>query len=639
MSKLLAFQRDPWGVASDARLGRSIRYLAQRLLEQQDPATLFAGSGSSRLDPLSAVVEAQRVALSHDADGQPRYDLARSMLENVQSVLTTHSGDLTAWYGSACGNARTALASALTPPTGTSGPKHLKAHVRSLALRELAALQSSLESAPIPYRRRLLDKVIASKPTTSDEWRQLDIVIDLFGATLVAEGRDGLAFAHAAVKAISGGSNHRGAVAALRTLVDKRAECYDVAVVVLGASRPRDTAGYDCSLIGRPQKWPHGASQRADGRLADFRRAYGTGSDCWVLVTSVQAFDPHGARARAQAKVQTLLDQYGARHRLVDFRIAEPVLTMQRASENTMRLHHTRRRVDQAYPRSQRPIPQMIETFRYAALARREDIPVVQILHRWIALEALAHDARGHPMPHKQLGAPVGTYAFITSRVPDLVALHATRQSVTATWDVVRTAARMSVHQQAWRQVEQWLGVNTSGKLGDLTRWTALLGASPSSSPASLATTTAVRQVAAYVGPLLADLNPFAEQAFRLWNWRLAESGRFTRWASANRAQARTALIRMYALRNASVHSALAQAEGTEQLTVAARNMLDAVLEVLPHWLSPYPGQPAWQVLNAISLRYERVIRMNSHGGQAHLDIDRLTLKQGDGATPLMPVQ
>ena len=632
MPSLLAFRNPAWRVACRPDLSQSIRYLAQRLLQDLDPDTPLVGSGASRLDPLSAVVEIQRVAASHHAIGQPRPKLMRSMLRAAQSTLTAQSTDLTAWFGSAYIDADAKLTSALS-----ASKADLIAHARSLERNELPALRAALIAGSPPYRRRLLNRIVQAAPSTVEDWIRLDGAIDLLGSTLVAEGRDGLAFAAAVINGLAASAQYTTAVTHLEALVDAPAEIFDVAVVIHGAEEPLDTAKFGCKLIAPPLKWPYaGYSQPAHQKLVDFRRRYGTGKHRSVLATDVEAFDAYGARSRAEAVVQALLDQYSARHRVIDFAIGMDVLTMRRASERNERLERRPKGREKAFTRAKEPIRPMAETFRYAALARAETSPVVQVLHRWIAVEALGFGGRTHPTA-SNASQPVESFPFVASRVPQLVALHAVRQSLTADWQVVRSAADKSQHRGRWREVKRWIGVSGSGRMDDLTRWTALLAAAthPGTAPATLAPATPVADVAAFLDPILADFQPFAHQTFRMWSWRLSVGSRLTAWASTHEAEANKTLVRMYALRNASVHSALAHADGAEQLAVAARNILDAVLEVMPLWMIGFIGRKPWEALNAISLRYQHVIRTNSHSNPARVDGDRLTTTAGDGVNSL----
>jgi hypothetical protein len=136
----------------------------------------------------------------------------------------------------------------------------------------------------------------------------------------------------------------------------------------------------------------------------------------------------------------------------------------------------------------------------------------------------------------------------------------------------------------------------------------------------------------------LRSFNPFAEQAFFRWQALLRDRSRFVQWAEDTRERTRVALIRMYAVRNASVHSAVGEVRGAEQLAIAARNILDAVLEVLPNWLESHPARRPSEALNLVALRYRAVIVGNSSSGTVSIDADRLTLEAGDGINPCSPV-
>jgi hypothetical protein len=632
---LQAFRRDCWEVASRSYLSDALRYLVQRLVEQQDEDTLVAGSGTSRLDPLSAVVEGQRVARSHHVDGQPTYELAHSVLTAVQRALTDHQAEFTAWFGAPFQNAKMALAAALS---GTRA--RFKAAAQGLASIDLPALEHEFVAGPTPLRRCLLDQILSPPVPLAQE--DLDSVIDMFGATLVAEGRNGAAFANALVACVRAATDHHSSATAIRALVDRPSEKHCVAMILVGSSQPRDVDAFDCALVTTPQRWPAdcGAEARADSRLADFKRTHAAGNDRSLLVTSVDAFDMHGARDRAGAKAQALIDQYSSRHRIANFKLAGSYLVMRSSDQRTNRPHRIPHRLGKgkAYSRTSGPLPQTIDAFRYAALARDTEAPVVQVLHRWIALESLAHGARDLPLPDGR-GRTMRAADFVTQRVADLVALQAIRQSLTASWDVVRIAARRSTSADSWRDIENWLDVvPVSGRLADLTRWTALLAAQPTRRPTSLTRSTSVRPVAKVVEGQLRSFNPFAEQAFLRWQTLLRDTSRFARWVNSIREDTRVALLRMYAVRNASVHSAVGEVRGAEQLTIAARNIVDAVLEVLPNWLEGHPSRRPWEALNLVALRYRAVIAANLSPGTVSIDADRLTLEAGDGVVPQTPV-
>jgi hypothetical protein len=393
----------------------------------------------------------------------------------------------------------------------------------------------------------------------------------------------------------------------------------------MGMTEPTGTQEFGCTVVERPHRWFSGSSSAANSKLAEFRRNHAGEPRRAVVVTEVRAFDMHGARARAEERVQALLDQYSARHRVVGFGMGPTVLALRRSDGRTEHLVRRKSAADKAYPRASRPIPQLSESFRYASIARNELTPVVQILHRWIALETLALGA--HTAPQGQRGRSVETSEFVIDRVANVVALHMTRQSITATWDVVRSAGRKSTNGDVWMSVERWLHVNPIGaRLTRLDRWIELLVARPGTRPNELDETAPGHAAAAFVEALLPSFYPFAEQAFLRWRGRLQHADGFCSWLEGNREQTSTALTRMYAMRNASVHTALTQTEGAEQLAIAARNIVDSVLELLPLWIED-ASTPAWESLHELSQRYTRLVTENRGDGRAVLrDVDRLTL-------------
>jgi hypothetical protein len=552
------------------------------------------------------------------------FKLAFEVLDAVRSSLRAYDADLSAGFPATYTAACTALDTALA---GT--PAALAAGAPTLAGSALADLERDLVGAATPLRARLLERIIGACPGDDADWREFDRLIDLFGATLVAEGRDGAAFARVTVRNLVVAADHSAACAALRDLVSRRSELHAVACVLNGASDPKDAPAFDCAVVTAPRRWPVNckATQSADTRLAEFLRMYAAGPRQTTIVTLVGAFDPEGARDRGEAKIQALVDQYMTRHRVERLTLGTSSLVLRPSDQHTWRLHREPPSLAKAYTRTTGPLEPLIDAFRYAGLARSTEAPVVQVLHRWIALESLA---RGSDHPAE----------FLYDRVSSLVALHAVRQSLTATWDVVRTAARRSAGSAEWTaNVEPWLRVNAvSGRLGDLTRWIALLGAKPTTRPATLTTTTTVRRVARLVDDQLVSFNPFAEQAFRRWRARLQNASRFVDWVEGIRKHSRVALVRMYAVRNASVHSAVGEVRGAEQLSIAARNIIDAALEVLPNWLEGRPARRPPEALDLVSQRYAALIAANGGAGGVAVDADRLTLEQGDGISPLTEV-
>ena len=172
---------------------------------------------------------------------------------------------------------------------------------------------------------------------------------------------------------------------------------------------------------------------------------YASGPRQTTIVTLVGAFDPEGARDRGEAKIQALVDQYMTRHRVDRLTLRTSSRGYVPSDQHTWRLHRELPSLAKAYTRTKGPLEPLIDAFRYAGLARSTEAPVVQVR---IAVIALESRARGSDHPAE----------FLYDRVSSLAALYAVRQSLTATWDVVRTAARRSAGSAEWTaNVEPWL--------------------------------------------------------------------------------------------------------------------------------------------------------------------------------------
>ena len=213
----------------------------------------------------------------------------------------------------------TYTAARTAPDTALAGtPAALAAGASTLAGSALVDLEHDLVGAATPLRARLLERIIGACPRDDADWREFDRLIDLFGATLVAEGRDGAAFARVAMRDLVVAADHSAACAALRDLVGRRSEPHAVACVLNGASDRKDAPAFDCAVVTTPRRWPVNcnATQSADTRLAEFLRMYASGPRQTTIVTLVGAFDPEGARDRGEAKIQALVDQYMTRHRV-----------------------------------------------------------------------------------------------------------------------------------------------------------------------------------------------------------------------------------------------------------------------------------------------------------------------------------
>ena len=279
----------------------------------------------------------------------------------------------------------------------------------------------------------------------------------------------------------------------------------------------------------------------------------------------------------------------------------------------------------QARARLSKPEPRLDQSLRYAALARAERASVVKVLHSWIALETLS---RGQ-------GAPLRPYPFLMRHLSSMLAAHAVRQGLAATWHIASRAGRHGWKRGRWRQIEAWLGVvGTHRRLGDLNRWLDLMRyevPAGTVAPTYLRRDAPIAEAAAMFDDVVSTtFPPFAQQAIERWRWRLASGSRLSNWCDEIEQRSKSALGRMYSIRNSTVHTALTQARASGQLAHAADNIVDTVYEVLPRWLRA--NEAVWRALARLERRSNHVRRTwNRHPRAATLNADKLTSPGGDG--------
>jgi hypothetical protein len=273
-----------------------------------------------------------------------------------------------------------------------------------------------------------------------------------------------------------------------------------------------------------------------------------------------------------------------------------------------------------------RPEPRLEQSLRYAALARAERAPVVQVLHSWIALETLARGA----------AAPAGPYQLLMQNLAPALSIHAVRQSLASTWHIASRANRRGTRSVRWLELERWLGIQSRHRnLSDLSRWVDLMRHEPAEGivvPSPLGLEASLDEAGKLLLELLPGMVPFAREAILRWRWRLAVGNRLSNWCDEIRVQAQAAIGRMYVMRNATVHTAVTEVTGGDQLAHAAKNVVDSVYEVLPPWLEP--GKPTWRAFERLERRAFHLHRTwNNLPLPTLLDAENLTRPGGDGLT------
>jgi hypothetical protein len=611
-------------------LTEPLRFAAQRFGELLDPNAHFAASASFTLDPVTALGEFIELARAHAASNgrNPSHHVMLDGVERTRAALV-QDPHLSGWYGSRHRAAVAALDLAVDWTAAAAArvgkPAWLIAETSAAARGAVRALWSVLRDPTSGYRCRLAREIcsVCREPSlTTADWLKFDEELCLMAAVALAEGRTGSRLARLIGRAIARARDSVSASSRLLQVLEASAEPFVVAFVLEGVGLPRNVAAFDVRYV-RPDdpRWKPGANLAADLALSSLCSANVSKT---ILATAVMAFDFEQAANLAWQRGERLADQYGAQHRAYRIEVTGPLLVLRESDEMISEQTPVPRRVHTAKTRLPRPDSRLEQSLRYAALARAERAPVVQVLHAWIALETLA---RG-------LGAPAGPYPFLMQNLAPALAVQAVRQSLAATWHIASRAGRRGTERARWLQVERWLGVRGQDRnLSDLNKWVDLLRHEPAPetrTPTALRDDASLDEAGAVLVELLPTLVPFAREAILRWRWRLAVGNRLSNWCDEVHGQARAALGRMYVMRNSTVHTALTQSSGGDQLAHAARNVVDAVYEVLPPWL--VTNEPTWRAFSRLLRRANHVHRTWNHLARpALLNAENLTRPGGDG--------
>lgn len=614
-------------------LTEPLRYAVQRFGELLDPNAHFAAAASFTLDPITAAAEFLDLARAHASSGG-KNPSRRVMLDGVARTKAAVVQDphASAWFATECRAAVATLDRAADPTAPQAAGVGRGAWViqeTSVAGRGAVRTLHTRMSDPVRgYRRRLVDRVctICARPTlTTSEWLKFDAELRLLSAVALAEGRTDARLAKQIATGLARALDSTSAVAHLRSVLGVPSDDYIVALLVDGIRSPQGLRPFGLRHVTSADARWHVTQTfvDADPALHAFCTAQYPKA---VIVAAVTAFDFEHAASLAWQRSERLADQYGAQHRAYAIAVNGPALVLRCADGSISEQRTDSRRLPFARARLSRPDPRLEQSLRYASLARTERAPVVQVLHSWIALETLA---RGQ-------GLAATPYPFLMDNLAPSLAVHAVRQSLAATWHIASRAGRRSQRSSRWIEVERWLGIqNTHRNLADLDRWVDLMRHRPPAgtpAPVPLSADASLDEASAVFLEVLPNMIPFAREAILRWRWRLERGNRLSNWCDEVRTQASATLGRMYVMRNATVHTAVTQATGGDQLAHAAKNVVDAVYEVMPPWLTP--SQPTWQAFERLARRAEHVHRTWNHRPrEALLNAQNLTRPGGDGLT------
>jgi hypothetical protein len=586
---MLAFHNVAIRAGSNTSLSLPLRYLAQRWAELVDAQSHFSRSASTLVDPVTAVRDFFNAGQEFLESPDFRFP---SMLEAFQTtrVSLTQERNLHSWFRRERDAAIKAL-KRVEPVRGAdqiARRRHVVRRTRGALQGEVLTLRRALEDPAGGYRQRLLDRICESEPQSDKEWRAFDENLSYLAAVVLSEGRGQRRIALDLARAFSESSTDDEAVTAFRTLIGSSADTYMVALVLTGLrSLHRDASAYGCTALESPPSWAQSARSRENERLAAFIEQHVDTNACPVIV-EVQALDADHARRVAIEQAEELQDQLAAEHRIGRFSLRREALVRDAGGRIDL-LRDDPVVVDNARPRVRSGLPELERSLRFHRLACNSESPVLGVAQSWIALEHLARGAtkleparRNRPARRTEVKPAV----FLPAHVAALAFLASARHLVMSSWQVARKGCR-PVAEARWTRIEQWLGVRQQGRIVDEDRWLALLKASPSEDVSNrLSPRASEEDAAALFWRIVAMTSPFVRQRLHDVAELVREPARLSFFAARAEARTRVNVARVHLMRHRTVHGALMHDESAYQLAAASHHTLDAVYEVLPHWLA-----------------------------------------------------
>lgn len=599
-------------------ISEPLRYLAVRLAELMDPYGHFSLSANARLDPAAALRDLAAVAMGFISNDGTRRETMQDALARTVGVIK-RDRYLPAWFRAQRNAFIQDATRASQPPltittkTGIVKPQsdsqikhYVKTETRALLRGSLQTLLRDLQDATGGYQPRLMGEIasaaLAPASLTEPAWRKFDEDIADLAGVMLGQGRDGPRFALAIADAFAAAASDQAALDELGAVAVGAPRRYVALFVLHGANAVQGAASFNCAIAPRAgAHWPGiaDAGHASHRQLRQHLLRYTDGHRACGVLIEADALDPEHARAQASTTAEQLLDQIAAEHRVQRFSLNPDVLVCDVAARTTVSLLRRPRGVRTARTLSRAPDPALRESLRYHALAQNETAPVVAVLHSWIALEALAFDAK---VTQRKTGRTVfqGAGAFLPRHLNSVMRLAAARMLLTSTWHLARARAMGSSAQAEWQELERWLGAQPARSYVPLERWKEVLQATPSADPPAVLApgSTTAADASAWLDLLAPDLGIFADRRVRLARWILGDGSILVNYVVAAGQRAEVHAGRMNWLRNKAVHNALAYTQSARQLSQAAYDISDSVYEVLPRWL-PSRSMP-WEAFRDI---------------------------------------
>lgn len=544
--------------------------------------------------------------------------------------------NLLLWYPSArkglsqeCGYAAANLPAKWSPQKKEA---EVRRRVRRLLRAGIAPLRSDLEDPVNGYRPRLLQEIegrVGSPPTTIGDWQRFDVDLTYLASLALADGHEPGNLIGESLSSFERAGGAADAAQGLRAafLAARRQFC--AAVVFAGVSSIANhySGAFSCSSLGTPVGWPSGTPS-SNRKLRDFRlrqvreqRTRSRKSCCVLLVPGISARAGAEAKQKALVVAERLQDQLIAEHRLSDIRLIDIVATHDEASDLVEVHRPSRRSAAKGRTLLHSPNPNLEGSLRFYAEGRQERVPTLAVLHYWIALEYLAADAQIQKTGGGWISQPPTTY--LPPHVAAIVGLAAVQAQLTTLWQLLSELGRRRGPQNAhWLELERWLGVRATQRHVDLVLWTDLLreGAA-GAAPSSLVPGDDRVLAAAFLRRRAAGLGAFAEVRLAETRWRLSEATELRNWALEISDHAAMTLVRTKLMRHRAVHRARLTDDAAPQVAQAAKDIVDAVYQVLPRWLS---GSQSWHGFRDARAHFDALTTSWSSGGAPRFDARRL---------------
>jgi len=614
----------------------SMQFTVYRWTELLEPSNHFCVAASSWIDPLTGIRELRDAIETIRSTEQASAGEVLARSEALRRILTLHSR-LNAWYPD---HHRALIRGLKQAEQGTprqARPKESRAEFERRRRRvaigrftpilssELARLEGDLLDPADGYLQRLLAEIrgwLVQAPKTFVDWRRLDQALKWLAVHAVEHGRDPQSLTAHVANAFERAESKQQASDNFAAVFGQPQRPHVVAIAVEGIRRIRRVEDFGCLPMSKHPCWPDGTPAQ-DSRLTAFHEEARTRRDgpaCIALVPC-SAWDPGHARQQALARVAKLVDHVCAEHPATDIRLGRSILVLDTQSGEITDPSPPLRSLREA--RARKPQELFSRSLRFYGLARQETVPVISVLHTWIALEDLAADAQRQTRIGVKAQAPG---AFLPPHAGAAVALACTRAQLISTFHVLRVLAKKGNERPAWVEIERWLGVKAFGPPIPLPRWLQLIRATPTSGtapPAHLDPDATQSAAAAHLWSLASRLGPFACFRIEELSRRLRNGGELSNWASEIRMLAELHLVRMRFLRHAAVHRARHSDEAARQLAVASHDIADAVYEVLPLWLTG--SNATWEGLRDARRHLQSLISAwASASGRPDVDPERL---------------